>query len=59
MAIFSVMTVASGVCAMFNFKIIMNTMRSFKTNLFIVMMMWYNSMSDQQYAGKHEKRNGC
>jgi len=59
MVIFSVMTVTARIWAMSMRKIIMNAMRSFETNLFIVMMMWYNSMSHQQDTGEHDKRNSC
>lgn len=45
MTIFSIMTVAVPVCAMIISKIIIYTMRPFKANFLIMMMMGYNSMS--------------
>lgn len=45
MIIISVMTVIVLVCAMFIHETIMVTMRMFKTNQLIMMMMWYNGMS--------------
>ena len=59
MVIFTIMTVAVMTGARFLITIFVYTMRFFETDLFIVMMMRYNSMSHQEDACQHKNQNDC